>query len=114
MTREISVKELNEIKNESYDKWFERWYEKENLPKKLEQVAMKGYTAISYTVADPYTDYEQRRLRDIRFINSLEDKLEGFKIYREEPRKKDLGFLGRKIGTVWTELKIVISWEEST
>lgn len=37
------IEKIQEIQNESFDKWFERWYEKQNLEDTIIRSAGKGY-----------------------------------------------------------------------
>lgn len=105
----MNIDELKEVEEESYNKWFERWYEKQDFSNKLKKSAMQGYTAYSYTVKH-YDDYTQRRMKDTRFIPLLQSKLEGFKVYVKEPEKYKWDIFGRDMGYRWTDYKIVISW----
>jgi hypothetical protein len=109
----MNVDELRKIGTESYDKWFERWYEKENLEEKLKQSAMKGYSSYSYNPKSKHrTEYENRRMSDKRFVEKLEGKLDGFRVYRQEPKKYELNLLGKNLGTRWTDPEVIISWKE--
>jgi hypothetical protein len=103
--------DLSEAQEESYDKWFDRWFENENLEDQLKQSAMKGYTSYRYVINDEYSEYQQRRMNDSRFIEKLKDKLEGFKIYHKDPERYEVSLFGRSAGYRWTKPEVVISWK---
>lgn len=84
------IDEIQKAKDESYDKWFERWYEKLGLEKQILQSAQEGYSG--YVIAikrkrdstNYWTDrekYEARRKRDSRTVDKIKEKLgEGFTV----------------------------------
>lgn len=105
------IDKVREAQEESYDKWFDRWFENENLEDQLKQSAMKGYTSYRYVINDEYSEYQQRRMNDSRFIEKLKDKLEGFKIYRKDPERYEVSLFGRSAGYRWTKPEVIISWK---
>lgn len=109
----ISVSELNRIKEESYDKWFERWYKKQDVANYIKVAAMKGYSSYSYNISDIEDNYLRRRMRNQRFIEKLKEKLGGFDVYRVEPKKIERNLMGHNLNLGWTPLKVVISWSEA-
>lgn len=110
----MKASELIEVNKESYDKWFERWYEKENLPAKLKQSAMQGYEAFSYTIGSSFTSYTYRRMDDERFIEKLKEKLDGFNVYRRKSERLERSLFGRHYGYYWTDPEVVISWRDAS
>lgn len=84
------VEKIQEIQNESFDKWFERWYEKQNLEDTIIQAAAEGYEGYRISIKETWEstsnwDEEQkylaRRLRDKRTVEKIQDKLgDGIKV----------------------------------
>lgn len=75
------IDEIKQQDQESYDKWFERWYKKENLEKEIKQAAMEGYKGFIIDI-EPKVPYLKRRLCDDRTTKRIEEKLgEGFTVY---------------------------------
>lgn len=104
------IDEVREMKKESYDKWFERWYENTSLENKIKKAAMQGYKSSTIPVSEESDEYKKRRLYDGRVIIKLQDKLPGFDITYVES-SGDRIFLNSKVGT-WYKKVILISWEE--
>ncbi|MGX6962445.1 hypothetical protein [Vagococcus xieshaowenii] len=86
------AEELNQLKNESFDVWFERWFEKMNLQERLKVSAKQGYSGYMIDVDSRYSndEYAQRRLRDKRTVKKLESKLPGVNIRVETVRRYKL------------------------
>lgn len=73
--------EVNELGNESHEKWFNRRFDKFNLEAKIKKSAMKGYTAYRINIKKEPDKYLAKRLGDKRTIALLKKRLgEGFKI----------------------------------
>lgn len=112
------IDQIKEIKEESYDKWFERWYRKQNLENAIIQAASEGYGGFTISIKQTYESesdwkkerkYLARRLRDSRTPINLQGKLgEGFTVkYKFEVyHGKLLGMSTRR-----TEDWISIRWE---
>lgn len=112
------IDEINKAKEESYEKWFERWYKKLNLENKILQSASEGYSGYAISIKQRYESesewnknkkYLARRLRDERTVNNIEKKLgDGFKV-----KRKYEVYEGKLIGmpTRRTEDNITILWE---
>lgn len=114
---------IDQVKNaqeESFDKWFDRWYKKMNLESKIVSSAQQGYTGYSLMIKCDYEnennwnkdkDYTARRTRDSRTVEKLKEKLgEGFKVRYVSDTKT--GYIFGRIPTTKTEDYISIRWEE--
>lgn len=101
-----SLKEqLQQKKKDSHQIWFERWYEKEHLEKKLLQSASKGFSKYAFIFQND-DDYTNRRLRDPLTIKLLKIKIHSINIRYEKSERKD--FINR---TYYTE-KIIFDWSD--
>ncbi|WP_034538544.1 hypothetical protein [Carnobacterium inhibens] len=112
------IDQIKEIKDESYDKWFERWYRKQNLENAIIQSAKQGYGGFTIRIKETYESesdwkkerkYLVRRLRDSRTPINIQSKLgEGFTVKHkfEVYHGKLLGMSTRR-----TEDWISIRWE---
>lgn len=110
MGEEMSfLDEVRKTRNDSYDKWFERWYEKISLENQIKKLAMQGYKSSTIRVSEESDEYTKRRLYDGRVIIKLQDKLPGFDITYVES-SGDKVFLNSKVGT-WHKKVISIGWE---
>lgn len=99
------IEKINAEEEESYRKWFERWYKKQDLERKLIRVAKQGYKAlvIVFEKESQFNskqeikeiDYINRRLRDDRTIEYLQKKLPGIKVEYEQDVSRDI--LNRKV-----------------
>lgn len=78
------IDKLNEAKEESFDKWFERWYKKQNLEEQLIIAASQGYSNFRIRIQEDYqhsSDFDEnrkylvRRLRDERTVENIKNKL---------------------------------------
>ncbi len=78
----MNAEKLAEIKKNSFDVWFERYWKHTQLENRLEQSAMKGYS--SYRSNFGNDDYRNRRMRDPRHVERLKEKLPGIKISYEK------------------------------
>lgn len=112
------IDEINKAKEESYEKWFERWYKKLNLENKILQSASEGYSGYTISIKQRYESesewnknkkYLARRLRDKRTVENIQNKLgEGLKVkYVSNVHEGKL--LG--ISTTKFEDYISINWE---
>lgn len=104
----MNVNDILEEKEEALDKWFERWYKKENLESRIKVAAKQGYTGITLSVSELNDVYTKRRLNNPEVINKLKKELIGFDINYEE-KTGDRMFINSKIGT-WYRKTISISW----
>lgn len=113
------INRLRDIQEESYNKWFERYWKNLNLENKIIQSAQKGYKAFSIGIRDgteienQLTEdeiYITRRLRDSRTVGLIQEKLgEGFTVKLiQDP------YTVRLFGIGFNRIKeyILISWEE--
>lgn len=103
------IEEVKKEQIESYDVWFDRWYEKENLEERIRISAKKGFTGIIINVSEVDNEYKKRRLENVKVIEKLKGKLIGFDIKYEET-SGDRYFINRKVGT-WYKKTILISWK---
>lgn len=115
------IDKVNEAGQESFDKWFERWYAKMNLENAIIQSAQKGYSAYRICIKGAYDSYPitkekeylNRRLRDERTVKKLMEILgEGFKVKYEKDLWENTNFFNQKI-VRWKD-GIYISWEEQS
>ena len=75
-------KVLRLAQRNSYEIWFNRWFEHNDFPKTFETSAKKGYSAYVIDVTK-FDDYLERRLSDDRVLKLLKKKLPGIKIERK-------------------------------
>ena len=113
------INQIRDIQEESYNKWFERYWKNLNLENKILQSAQQGYKAFSIGIRDG-TEIENqstedeiyilRRLRDPRTAGLIQEKLgEGFTVKLiQDP------YTVRLFGIEFNRIKerIFISWEE--
>ena len=83
-------KELKRAAESAYNKWFNRWYDSENLPEKLKNAAQKGFGGLRvYDRMESYPEdeaskYMKRRFEDERFIKLLKQRLPDLTVTRKE------------------------------
>ncbi len=113
------IDKINKAKNESFEKWFEPWYEKLNLENELIKSAERGFDEYRINIKEESDtesefgkkkQYLVRRLRDPRTTKSLQTKLgDGFKVeFKEQTRE------GKLLGLYFYKTSdwISIRWEE--
>lgn len=104
----MDIEEIKNVGNESYDKWFERWYLKKDLESRIKQSAQEGYSGYRIEVKNERNEYLKRRLSDDRIIEKLKGKLSGFDIRRVDNNKG----IKTPFGTINShEHYIVIGWK---
>ncbi|RBT33782.1 hypothetical protein EA73_01981 [Enterococcus faecium] len=84
------IEKIQETQNESFDKWFERWYKKQNLEDTIIKSAAEGYKGYCISIKETWesiSDWDEdqkylvRRLRDKRTVKKIQEKLgEGLKV----------------------------------
>lgn len=113
------MKLIDQEKNaneESFETWFSRWYEKQNLDKDIIRSAQKGYSGFRITITDRYESkndfskerkYKNRRLRDERTVEKIREKLgEGFDVtYKEDVQKSKILSLEVSRFSDWIEIR---------
>lgn len=112
------IDKVREVQEESFDKWFERFWKKSNLEKNIVSFAEQGYKATHIEiqgeneVLDAAKAYRARRLRDLRTVEKIQEKLgEGFKVKHEVESKTYRNLITK--GNYTTESDyILISWAE--
>lgn len=74
--------EVNELGNESHEKWFNRYFDKHNnLEAKIKKAAMQGNSAYRIDIEKEPDKYLAKRLSDKRTIDLIKNRLgEGFKV----------------------------------
>lgn len=104
------IEKIKKEQNESFNKWFERWFAKKNLENEIVKSAREGFNGmeIRLDLGDPdeKTKYLNRRLQDPRTIEKLKEKLPGINIEFEKKRWRNL------FGFYSTSEKILFSWRE--
>ena len=97
------IEKIQEIQNESFDKWFERWYEKQNLEDTIIQSAAEGYRISIKETWESTSNWDEeqkhlaRRLRDKRTVEKIQEKLgEGLKVKYVNDDKTYDTFFGLK------------------
>ncbi len=99
------IEEIQEIQKESHEKWFERWYKKLNLEKKILTSASKGYSGYRISVSEAGDEYSRIRLGNSNTIELLKNKLgKGFEVCLKEERGKNV------FGYATYKSYILISW----
>ena len=77
------IDKLKKENIEAFEKWFERWYAKENIEKYIIQANQQGYTAIKIKIykkpdyGQEVDNYAQLRLRNPLTTNKIAEKLGG-------------------------------------
>lgn len=102
------IDEIRDLQEESYDKWFERWYEKKDIERLIKKSAMQGYHSVTLRVSEEDDSYTRRRLEDARVIEKIKGKIPGFDV-SYITSSGDRMFLNSKVGT-WHKKIIRISW----
>lgn len=113
------MKLIDQVKNateESFETWFSRWYEKQNLDKDIIHSAQKGYSGFRIIIVDYYEskndfskerEYKNRRLRDGRTVDRIREELgEGFDVtYKKDVQKSKI--LSIEVNRVcdWIEIR---------
>lgn len=78
------IEEVKKVQEESYDKWFERWYRKANLESKIVEAAQQGCTSYYISIINERETearfnerrrYITRRARDERTTKNIQEKL---------------------------------------
>lgn len=110
------IKKLKKENDDAYEKWFERWYEKENLENAIIKANQEGYKGCSIKIYNSndksvgVDEYTQRRLRDPKLITLLKIKLgAGLRISHEE-NKSSIPFFGTELHS--SEENLLIRWDD--
>lgn len=90
-----------------YDKWFERWYKRMEIEKRIKESAMKGYEGTYINCNMSGDEYLRRRLQEERFVILLKEKLPGFEIGRKETLEDYVTILGTRKREI---NKVEIKW----
>lgn len=99
------IEEIQEIQKESHEKWFERWYKKLNLEKKILTSASKGYSGYRISVSAAGDEYSRIRRKNPKTVDLLKKKLgKGFEVCLKEERGKNV------FGYATYKSYILISW----
>jgi len=99
---------LRTVQHESFEIWFNRWFEHNDFPKTFETSAKKGYSAYSIDVTK-FDDYLKRRLSDDRVLKLLKKKLPGIKIEREQGSLTRRNLFNMKYTSKYN--RIIFSWD---
>lgn len=85
------IDEIKSSQKESHEKWFERWYKKENLENDIRILAQKGYTGFRIQVSNCSDKYLGLRLGNEETISLLKEKLgDGFTVTLREIHGENL------------------------
>lgn len=93
----------------SYEIWFNRWFEHNDFPKTFETSAKKGYSAYALDVTK-FNDYLERRLSDDQVLKLLKKKLPGIKIEREQGSLTRRNLFNMKYTSKYN--RIIFSWDD--
>lgn len=81
---------LNQVGEESFETWFDRWYKKRDLEHLLIVSSSKGFNRLSIDI-NKENEYIKRRMLDERFIPKMEKMLgTGIKVYLKVVERKNL------------------------
>ena len=105
------IDEVKSLNISEHEKWFNRWYEKEEIEKIILRASRKGFTGVTLLVSDLGDEYTKARLNNPLTIELLKLKLDGFDVYYRDTSGDKMLF-NQKIGT-WSKRVIAIEWEES-
>ncbi|WP_285141433.1 hypothetical protein [Lactococcus petauri] len=99
------IEEIQEIQNESHEKWFDRWYEKYGLVNKIKKSAMQGYVGYRISVSAVGDEYSRIRRKNPKTIELLKKELgKGFEVCLKEEYEKNV------FGYPTYKSYILISW----
>ena len=73
----LELDKLKQEREQAYDVWFERWWQKANIEQEIEIANSKGYRETIIPI-NYYSDYVQNRVADKKFLKKLKKKLPGF------------------------------------
>lgn len=110
------IDQVKKVNEESFEIWFNRWYGKQNLDKNVVRSAKKGYSGFRISITDYYEskndfskerNYENRRLRDVRTVEKIREKLgEGFDVnYKKDVQKSNILSLEVTRTSDWIEIR---------
>lgn len=110
------IEQVKNANDESFESWFDRWYGKQHLDKKIIQSAQKGYSGFVLTITD-YNEsnnnfskerqYVNRRLRDDRTLEKIREKLgDGFDVlYKKDVQKSRILNVEVNRDSDWIEIR---------
>ena len=111
------IEQVKNANDESFESWFDRWYGKQHLDKKIIQSAQKGYSGFVLTITD-YNEsnnnfskerqYVNRRLRDDRTLEKIREKLgDGFDVvYKKDVQKSRILNVEVNRDSDWIEIRL--------
>lgn len=104
----VTKNQVTKIIDQSFDEWFNSWFEKSNLDRIIEKSAEKGfhYLTINCNSVKASSDVEKRWMKNCRFVGSLRNKYKGFTVERKQETKTAL------LGGSFEINEVVISWED--
>lgn len=88
----LDIDKLKEDREQAFDVWFERWWQKEDIEGQIKVRNAKGYTYLWISFFSSSDDYTRNRLLDIRFEEKVKAKLPGFVVKND---RQMLPFTGR-------------------
>ncbi|WP_203264855.1 hypothetical protein [Streptococcus uberis] len=99
--------EVKELGDESYEKWFNRYFKKLNIEEKIKKSSAMGFNAYAIEVLSVKDPYIQRRLKNHKTIKLLKDRLgRGFNVKYNEYYSKNIFTKDEYV----SDIKIIITW----
>ncbi|MDT2848774.1 hypothetical protein P7H60_06335 [Vagococcus carniphilus] len=103
------IEELQKDNEESFNKWFERWYVSRKFESKIKTSNKKGFKKYILRIDNCEDHYLRNRLFDDRTIEQLSEKLKGINVSKKR-EDKSTRFFG--IDKKWVETYILFDWDE--
>lgn len=102
----ISIDALRDDREEAYKTWFERWWSRSDIEKRIINANSRGFTFIKIDLenGDAYT---RNRMNDSLFIENLKDKLPGFRLETNWRVSQQLLFKDKVIK------ELIINWSDN-
>lgn len=75
----LDIDKLKKEREQAFDIWFEKWWEKEKLESKIKKANLTGYRGYVVTMSD-YEANEQIWMRKEEFLRKLQDMLPNFRV----------------------------------
>jgi len=88
----LDIDKLKKEREQAFDVWFERWWQKEDIEGQIKVRNAKGYTYLWISFFSGSDDYTRHRLLDIRFKDKMKAKLPGFVVKND---RQELPITGR-------------------
>lgn len=87
----LDIEKLEKVRKENYKTCFERWYKRNDIERKIEVANSRGFDELTMTTSPNSENIRiYRMVKDDDFLNHLEIKLPGFRVWRKIENKKGI------------------------